>query len=217
MRSVLPPNPSGICMCGCGRLTPIARENRPRLGHIKGQAVRFCVGHKTPAPMADKKACAKCGETKPLVEFRPQRRSCRDCDKVRSSQWHVRNREHAKALCLAWREAHPDPLKALEYRRAYCAKYPERVKANARRAHEMRVRADGQYTRADIAALDKAQAGLCAYCGKPYGHFHIDHQLPICRGGTHWPDNIALTCKPCNLRKHRKTAEEFLALLARTG
>lgn len=39
------PNPSGLCMCGCGQLTPIAKRSRLDIGIIKGQPVRFMPGH----------------------------------------------------------------------------------------------------------------------------------------------------------------------------
>lgn len=39
------PNPSGLCMCGCGEAAPIARQSNSAYGYIKGQAVRFCLGH----------------------------------------------------------------------------------------------------------------------------------------------------------------------------
>src|SRR5690348_5730408 len=35
------------CECGCGEKTTIAKKNRPHLGHIKGQPVRFISGHST--------------------------------------------------------------------------------------------------------------------------------------------------------------------------
>ena len=35
----------GICACGCGRLTPLAKQTRSWLGHIRGQPVRFMHGH----------------------------------------------------------------------------------------------------------------------------------------------------------------------------
>ena len=34
-----------LCECGCGQVTPIAKRNRPEWGHIKGQPVRFVIGH----------------------------------------------------------------------------------------------------------------------------------------------------------------------------
>lgn len=35
------PNLSGKCLCGCGRLTPVAKKNRPGRGYIKGEHVRY--------------------------------------------------------------------------------------------------------------------------------------------------------------------------------
>ena len=37
--------PRGLCQCGCGRKTSIALRNRPKIGHIKGQPVRFFGNH----------------------------------------------------------------------------------------------------------------------------------------------------------------------------
>lgn len=45
MISLPVPNPSGLCMCGCGGTTPIATRNRPARGEWKGQPYRFVRGH----------------------------------------------------------------------------------------------------------------------------------------------------------------------------
>ena len=34
-----------LCECGCGQLAPIAKMTKARLGHVKGQPVRFISGH----------------------------------------------------------------------------------------------------------------------------------------------------------------------------
>ncbi len=39
------PNPSGLCMCGCGAETPLADRNRPSRGVVAGQPLRFIWGH----------------------------------------------------------------------------------------------------------------------------------------------------------------------------
>lgn len=44
-RDLTSPNPSGLCMCGCGRPAPIAKMTNSRRGHIRGEATRFIVGH----------------------------------------------------------------------------------------------------------------------------------------------------------------------------
>lgn len=38
-------NPSGLCRCGCGGKTPIAKTTRAYRGQVKGQPVRFIKGH----------------------------------------------------------------------------------------------------------------------------------------------------------------------------
>lgn len=37
--------PLGLCQCGCGNPTKIAPRNRPYLGYVKGQPLRFLRGH----------------------------------------------------------------------------------------------------------------------------------------------------------------------------
>lgn len=39
------PNPSGLCQCGCGQPTSLARSSRASKGHVAGQPVRFISGH----------------------------------------------------------------------------------------------------------------------------------------------------------------------------
>lgn len=39
------PNPSGVCHCGCGQLTPIASSTSFAKGRVKGEHTRFCIGH----------------------------------------------------------------------------------------------------------------------------------------------------------------------------
>jgi hypothetical protein len=43
------PNPSGLCMCGCGRKTKIVTKSDRRHGHVMGQPFRFIHGHSRPA------------------------------------------------------------------------------------------------------------------------------------------------------------------------
>lgn len=39
------PNPSGLCMCGCGQPTQIARWTNTRQHNVRGKHRRFVVGH----------------------------------------------------------------------------------------------------------------------------------------------------------------------------
>lgn len=37
--------PEGFCQCGCGEKTPVAAMTRKKLGHVKGQPIKFISGH----------------------------------------------------------------------------------------------------------------------------------------------------------------------------
>lgn len=44
-QTLVGPNPSGLCQCGCGRPAPIASRTRAGIGHVKGEPVRFLPHH----------------------------------------------------------------------------------------------------------------------------------------------------------------------------
>ena len=55
----------------------------------------------------------------------------------------------------------------------------------------------------------------CYLCGKliPKGHRHVDHVMPLSKGGAHRPSNLAVACDKCNLKKSAKMPEEVGILL----
>ena len=53
----------------------------------------------------------------------------------------------------------------------------------------------------------------CQYCGRTADS--IDHVLPRSRGGPHAWDNVAASCRPCNLFKRDRTPGEAGMRLAR--
>ena len=55
--------------------------------------------------------------------------------------------------------------------------------------------------------LLKKRGQPCVYCGDPA--YHIDHIVPLSKGGPHTWKNIQLVCKFCNIAKLDYTEEEF--------
>ncbi len=80
-----------------------------------------------------------------------------------------------------------------------------------RRARENK--AEGFFTKEDVATLRKAQKGRCVYfrvCGRKLSEgFHVDHIVPLSKNGTNWPKNIQLLCVTCNCSKWNKDPIEF--------
>lgn len=47
-RSAIPePNPSGLCMCGCGKKTKISHQSHTQQGHVLGKPMRYLAGHQS--------------------------------------------------------------------------------------------------------------------------------------------------------------------------
>ncbi|MDI1431515.1 HNH endonuclease [Polyangium sorediatum] len=61
-------------------------------------------------------------------------------------------------------------------------------------------------------------AHQCQYCLKrpPVRDLNIDHVVPRSRGGVDSWENLVTACRPCNLRKGRRTPEEASMRLLRT-
>ena len=52
---------------------------------------------------------------------------------------------------------------------------------------------------------------VCTYCRKRAGVVHVDHMIPVSRGGTTAHGNLCVSCKKCNTRKSNMTPLEFVA------
>jgi len=170
------------------------------------------------------KACTRCGQTLPLDDFSKQksgksgfRAPCRQCcrvearayreahpEAVRESKraWAHANREKANAMARAYYEANPEVAKAGQ--RAWAKANPEakRNRSSLRNSlRRARIAENGIFlvTAKDIARLLRQP---CAYCGAVAEH--IDHVVPIARGGAHKIGNLVAACSSCNLRKGSK-------------
>lgn len=124
-------------------------------------------------------------------------------NRVRSIQnsrdWHLNNRERDR-----------------DYREKYRKENPDLMRSHERNRRARLSEAEGSHSVSDISAMIELQRGKCASCkiklfksGKK--KYHIDHIMPLSRGGSNWPSNLQLLCPPCNLSKHAKDPMEWAA------
>ena len=129
----------------------------------------------------------------------------------------VENRVYYREKCRRWCQEHPEKVYA--YSKRWADANPEKIRAYS---HNRRTRLRGICSdlQEDIEEiLFTKQEGRCYLCGELlYGRLNdiptIEHKTPITRGGTNDIENIGLAHKSCNSRKHTKTPEEYLELLA---
>lgn len=156
----------------------------------------------------------------------------------RTKIWYAANRDRKRATNKAWYWRDPEKrraknreyyqnnsdavrLKVKTYRanhkddhnrwnRDWEKRNPEYARAHAARRRALKRNAPGKYTQQDIELQYRSQHGLCWWCGKPVGdEYHIDHVIPLKRGGTNDPRNIVISCPVCNLSKGVKLPNEW--------
>lgn len=136
----------------------------------------------------------------------------REQNVTRARQWYEQNKERQSACNKVRYAQNSDHIKqrvrAYEQANIERVKEWKRVTANKRRARLME--AGGQYSVDDIKRLMELQRCKCANCGISIKKkYHIDHRIPVAKGGSNHASNIELLCPSCNLRKSAKLPHEF--------
>lgn len=91
----------------------------------------------------------------------------------------------------------PEAVRAFKRERGHAGYVPKRSKGDLTRY----ARAIPARFRSAVLARDKHR---CRQCGST-DDLHIDHILPVSRGGLTVLDNLQTLCAPCNLRKGNRT------------
>lgn len=97
--------------------------------------------------------------------------------------------------------------KAQDRTKKWALDNPERAKANSQASRIKRrgIEAIGIHTAEDVKRIIKMQKGKCAYCKVKLGkRYHLDHIVPLARGGSNFARNIQATCAKCNMAKHAR-------------
>jgi len=190
--------------------------------------------------MSDTRLCYHCGEVKPVAEFSIDRRSrggyqgkCKACVReyrvqhieeirIKKAQYYQEHREEIIRSVTAYSEEHHEETLARVAR--YAEKYPDRVRGykrkyiesengkNHRAVVKRRRRVNGGYSLEvnDMVYVKDEYGGYCPYCNQKIDDGHIDHIVPVIKGGTNDRDNLVYCCATCNMSKGSKSLLEFM-------
>jgi 5-methylcytosine-specific restriction endonuclease McrA len=116
---------------------------------------------------------------------------------------YARNKDRYAPGQKAYQEANPHVFRAA--RKRYALRNPDKVVLNRHNMRAQRKSVAGRLTKKGLEVCLAEQAGRCAGCFKSLeaGH-HIDHVVPLARGGTNTDNNIQFLCAPCNTNKGAK-------------
>ena len=84
----------------------------------------------------------------------------------------------------------------------YREKNPDKVREWSSTRHS---RKTGRLPNGTIKSKMEAQGYECVYCKVSVKEkYHVDHIVPLAKGGKHEPSNIQILCPSCNLKKSTK-------------
>lgn len=123
---------------------------------------------------------------------------------------YIRNAQKYRDRVREWKKKNRDRVN--HNGRLYCQRHPEfrRVQRSRRRARVLG--SPEHHTQGDIRTQFQKQAGMCFWCSSAVGDdYHVDHVIPLSRGGSDGKDNIVIACPKCNRLKSNKLPEEWLS------
>lgn len=150
-----------------------------------------------------------------LDAYNAGRREYRAKNKEKAREWNLawkaKNRETLRVNALTYYYANLDERRAAN--RDYAKNNVELYRAINARRRARKMAAPGSYAPADIDAQFKLQAGYCFGCFADLTvvGYHVDHIVPLAKGGTNWPGNLQLLCPTCNCSKGAKDNAEWWA------
>jgi len=113
--------------------------------------------------------------------------------------YYARHREDLRRGQQRWRDTNRERFRAMQA--SWAARHPEKVNDGARRR---RARMAGAVTeifaRQEVWLRDRGRCHICGVrCDNK--HWHLDHLVPLSKGGPHTRANVAVACPDCNRRR----------------
>lgn len=120
----------------------------------------------------------------------------------RVKAWQKTNSEKTNAKNRAWRDANPERAKASREKWNLNNPTKRLERAQVRRARKL----NAYIEPVNRTVVYKQANGICGICGFPvsYDKFHVDHIVPLSKGGMHCYANTQPAHARCNLKKSNK-------------
>lgn len=141
------------------------------------------------------------------VEIAAQRKGKYEATKqevlVQRKEYYEANRDSVIDRVARYRDENREKVRA-DHRRYY-ANDPIKRRAMSHEQRAKRLQAPGSHTKDDVLDILQAQKSKCACCKRSIKQkYHIDHIIPLRRGGSNDRRNLQLLCASCNQRKSAK-------------
>lgn len=191
--------PQGMKRCTkCARTLSVAMFHRDRNtgDGLKPQCVECRAEHKRRYREANKEKLAK-QERRYREDNKGKvadsQRRYYEANRCKLSEWHRRYREE-------------NECKLAEWRRRYRRENPDISRAHHRNRRALKIANGGRVSASEWQSVLARFDGQCAKCGANED-IHMDHVVPLSKGGSHSVDNIQPLCATCNMRKHTKVED----------
>lgn len=130
----------------------------------------------------------------------------------RQKEYRANNKHLRQVESKKYREKYPDKVK--ECKKKAVEKNREHYTVLSRNYTARKKNSEGKHTVKDIRELFVSQNGICNGCGVTLettgkNKYHVDHIIPLIKGGSNYPSNLQLLCPSCNTSKCDKDFEEW--------
>ena|ERR1039457_3045819 len=196
----------------CGEEKPLKENFRPHL--VKGK-IYF------------EYECRACGNIRAKQWYRDNAEYARSQDRakykadpelarLRSRESYWNRREKARKRASERRAENLEKVRAQDraIAKRWRASHSSESREWARKQRAIKRKAKIEpVTKEQLETLYIRQRGKCAICGKKLTNKHLDHIVPLSKGGAHEIKNFQYLCPRCNLRKHHADPIDFMQKL----
>lgn len=123
-------------------------------------------------------------------------------------EYYVNNCENVKVVSATWRSNNKNRHNMSN--RIWAKNNTEKVAIASVRRRACEANSEGYLNFSDYFEILANQDYKCPYCNADlHNNYHLDHIMPISRGGSSWPDNFQALCPSCNLSKNAKLPWDY--------